>query len=180
MRWCPSGLELPPVPPVPPAAAAAAPSLAPLPLRPTLLVQALVLQALRGEQAPEASGALLVRLAFPEAMGSADGDTATGEAASSGVDPVSFRKLTAVQQEQLTNAVHGAARQLAHEARAASQPLLAYSIVEGREQAAAAQLLDAVVWLARQTPAPVEPGLAAQLLEEVGTCWYERARVLLC
>ncbi|PSC69291.1 THO complex subunit 1 isoform X1 isoform B [Micractinium conductrix] len=130
-------------------------------------LQALVLQALRGEQAPEASGALLVRLAFPEAMGSADGDTATGEAASSGVDPVSFRKLTAVQQEQLTNAVHGAARQLAHEARAASQPLLAYSIVEGREQAAAAQLLDAVVWLARQTPAPVEPGLAAQLLEEI-------------
>lgn len=137
-------------------------------------LQALVLQALREAPDPEAAGRTLMRLACldavlqPAAKGAkpqgSDGDADMAEAGAA--PPAAFDKLPPQRQEQLTNAVHAAAGQLLADAKAAGQAAMAYCLAPAGA-AALPQLLDAVMWLAEQQAPPVEPGLAAQLLEQV-------------
>lgn len=116
-------------------------------------MQGLVLDALRQHTLPEAVAQQLVHASFPDAVVS--------------VSPPAFKPLPAAQQEQLTNALHAAAAQLLADAKAAGQQVMQYKLEPGREQAAVAELLDAVLWLAPQTPSPLDIGLPAQLLEQV-------------
>ncbi|KAI3423130.1 hypothetical protein D9Q98_010686 [Chlorella vulgaris] len=116
-------------------------------------LQGLVLDALRQHTLPEAVAQQLVHASFPDAVVS--------------VSPPAFKPLPAAQQEQLTNALHAAAAQLLADAKAAGQQVMQYKLEPGREQAAVAELLDAVLWLAPQTPSPLDIGLPAQLLEQI-------------
>ncbi|KAL4423622.1 hypothetical protein ABPG77_009209 [Micractinium sp. CCAP 211/92] len=142
-------------------------------------LQALVLQALRESPDPETAGRALMRLACPDAVlhsgangnkkQGSDGDAEMAEA--DGGPAAAFDKLPPQRQEQLTNAVHAAAGQLLADAKAAGQAAMAYCLEPAtgppQPQAALPQLLDAVMWLAQQRAAPLEPGLAAQLLEQI-------------
>ncbi|KAL4439830.1 hypothetical protein ABPG75_002831 [Micractinium tetrahymenae] len=145
-------------------------------------LQGLVLQALREHADPEAAGRALMRLAFPESVlqpgpnGAKKGREGDADMAEAGAaPPAAFEKLPPQRQEQLTNAVHAAAGQLLADAKAAGQAAMAYCFAPAgsnggatpHPQAALAQLLDAVMWLAQQQAPPVEPGLPAQLLEQI-------------
>lgn len=114
-----------------------------------------MLAALREHGAPALVAQALLRAAFPAAVAEEGG-------AFAGVGD-----LTATQSEQLTNALHSAAGRLLADAQAAGQLVMAYQ-PEAAHPPAVAQLLDAVLWLAEQRPAPVDAGLPAQLLEQVG------------
>lgn len=113
-----------------------------------------MLGALQEHEQPPVVAQALLRAAFP------------GTVVEEGGAFAGLQQLTPAQQEALTNALHAAAGQLLEDAQAVGQGAMAYSLA-GHGQAAAATLLDAVFWLAEQKPAPVDPGLPAQLLEQV-------------
>lgn len=118
-------------------------------------LQGLALTALQDHAAPALVAQALLRAAFPAAVVDEGGSFA------------GVRELSSGQCEQLTNALHSAAGRLLADAQAAGQLVMAYQ-PNPEHPPAVAQLLDAVLWMAEQRPAPVEAGLPAQLLEQVG------------
>ncbi|PRW33147.1 THO complex subunit 1 [Chlorella sorokiniana] len=117
-------------------------------------LQGLALAALQEHGAPALVAQALLRAAVPAAVAEEGGEFA------------GVHELSSGQSEQLTNALHAAAGRLLADAQAAGQLVMAYQ-PNPAHPPAVAQLLDAVLWLAEQRPAPVEAGLPAQLLEQI-------------
>lgn len=126
-----------------------------------------MVQALRDHTEPDRVAQQLMQQAFPAAVldgGAPAGATAAASTAATAA-PL-FKALDAPEKEALANALHAAAAQMLSDAKAAGQQVMSHILREGQEQAAVALLVDAVLWLAVQRAAPVEPPLAAQLLEQ--------------
>lgn len=118
-------------------------------------LQEAALQALQQQTDPAMVAQQLMHQCFPEVW------PAPAKGATPAVQPVPV-----AQQELLSNALHAAAGRLLVDAKAAGQQVMQYRL-EGREQPAVAGLVDAVLWLAAQQPAPVDVGVPATLLEQI-------------
>eukprot|EP00887_Chlorella_sp_A99_P000489 scaffold17.g489.t1 len=120
-------------------------------------VQRAVLDALRQHAEPDKAARQLVRTSFPAALAEAGEDR--GAAAT-------FRPLAQQDRDLLGAGLAAAAAALSAASTEARTQVMAYRL-DGGEQPAVAALVDAVLWLCQQQPAPLDVGVPAQLLEQV-------------